>query len=85
MNEIHAGRTREFCPICHRPIEAEDACESVPVCPLVYPDVEGLRCHSSCLEQERERNRFLRPEDLRPTFLRRRVAKSEKEDRATVV
>lgn len=48
--------------------------EWVPVCPLVYPEVEGLRCHANCLAEERERNRVLRREDLKPTFLQRRVA-----------
>lgn len=72
MNETHSGRAPDHCPICHRSIGAADDSEWVPVCPLVYPEIEGLRCHSRCLAEERERNRFLRPEDLRPTFLRRR-------------
>ena len=65
----------EGCPICHRPVRSSDTSEWVPVCPLVYPDTEGLRCHEDCLAAERQRNRFLRRDDLRPEFLRRRVAK----------
>lgn len=64
----------EACPICHRLVEGGEAFEWVPVCPLVYPDTEGLRCHSGCLEEERERTRLLRREDLQPTFLRFRRA-----------
>ena len=48
--------------------------ERVPVCPLVYPGIDGLMCHERCLAAERERNRVLRREELTPTFLRRRVA-----------
>jgi hypothetical protein len=40
----------------------------------VYPEIEGLRCHDRCLAEERERNRVLRREDLKPAFLTRRVA-----------
>lgn len=65
----------EGCPICHRPVRPGDASEWVPVCPLVYPETEGLRCHADCLAAEKQRNRFLNRDDLRPTFLRRRVAK----------
>jgi len=60
------ARNREACPICHSVVG--------PVCPLVYPETEGLRCHVRCLAEERERNRVLRREDLRPTFLTGRVA-----------
>lgn len=67
---VHSGE--EHCPICHRPIGPAEHAEWVPVCPLVYPEIEGLRCHASCLAEERERNRFLRPDDLKPTLLRRR-------------
>jgi len=74
MTESRAPRTGEACPVCHRPVSPGDALEWVPVCPLVYPEVEGLRCHSTCLAKERERNRFLREEDLRPAPLRRRIA-----------
>jgi hypothetical protein len=65
--------TTEACPICHRSIGTEETAEWVPVCPVVYPEVAGLQCHESCLSDERERNRFLRRDDLRPTFLRRRA------------
>ena len=65
----------EGCPICHRPVRSSDTSEWVPVCPLVYPETEGLACHADCLAAERQRNRFLRRDDLRPEFLRRRVAK----------
>ena len=60
----------EACPICHRAVSAGDELEWVPVCPIVYPCIEGIRCHSTCLAEERERTRLLRREDLRPTFLR---------------
>lgn len=83
MNETDAGKAQDHCPICHRSIGAAEAIEWVPVCPLVYPEIEGLRCHSRCLAEERERNRFLRPEDLRPTFLRRR--RTLEGDRTTAV
>jgi hypothetical protein len=69
-----AGEPAEGCPICHQPVRQGEALEWVPVCPLVYPGIEGLRCHRHCLEEERERNRVLRREQLAPTFLRRRVA-----------
>jgi hypothetical protein len=69
-----ASREQDACPICHEEIAAGDPVETVPVCPLVYPQIDGLVCHSRCLAEERERNRFLRREDLAPTFLRRRVA-----------
>jgi hypothetical protein len=55
-------------------VATDEAFEWVPVCPLVYPDTEGLRCHETCLARERERNRLLRREDLRPAVLGRRVA-----------
>ena len=64
----------EACPICHAAIASGDPVEFVPVCPIVYADVQGLRCHRTCLEAERERTRKLRREDLRPTLLSRRVA-----------
>ena len=66
----------EGCPICHRPVRPGDASEWVPVCPLVYPETEGLRCHEDCLA-ERKGNAIAscNRDDLRPTFLRRRVAK----------
>lgn len=64
----------EGCPICYQPVCPGDASEWVPVCPLVYPYTEGLRCHEGCLAVERQRNRFINRDDLRPTFLRRRVA-----------
>lgn len=67
-------RGDEACPICHLRIGPEERGEWVPVCPIVYPDCEGLRCHEGCLSRERERNRRLRREDLRPTFLRRQAA-----------
>jgi hypothetical protein len=51
-------------------IEEIEPCALVPVCPVVYPDVPGLFCHASCLAEEREKNRFLRPGDLSPDFLR---------------
>jgi len=65
----------EGCPICHRPVRSSDISEWVPVCPLVYPGTEGLLGPEDCLAAERQRNRFLRRDDLRPEFLRRRVAK----------
>ena len=64
----------EACPICHQALRAGEAMERVPVCPLVYPGIDGLMCHERCLAAERERNRLLRREELTPTFLRRRVA-----------
>lgn len=73
MSDPGAEQKSEGCPICHRPVSLDQAGEWVPVCPLVYPDVQGLRCHRDCLVEERQRNRFLRPEDLRPALLRRRV------------
>lgn len=74
MDSIRRERSPEACPICHRLVADGQPSEWVPVCPLVYPEIEGLRCHANCLAEERERNRMLRPEDLKPTFLRRRVA-----------
>ncbi len=68
------ARNREACPICHRVLVDGEPYEWVPVCPLEYPEIEGLRCHDRCLAEERERNRVLRREDLRPTFLAGRVA-----------
>lgn len=68
----HRPRNREACPICHREVVNGEAPEWAPVCPLLYPEVEGLLCHARCLDAERERNRVLRREDLQPTFLRRR-------------
>jgi hypothetical protein len=73
MPELLEGKYSEACPICHTPVVHGDAVELVPVCPLVYPAVQGLVCHSSCLREERERTRVLRREDLEPTLLRRRV------------
>lgn len=69
----------EGCPICHRPVGSDEASEWVPVCPLVYPKVEGLRCHQDCLAEERQRNRFLRRDDLRPGLLRRRSRSDDDE------
>lgn len=66
----HGTQHGEACPICHRVVRAGEASEWVPVCPLVYPETEGLRCHAECLAEERERTRLLRREDLAPTFLR---------------
>lgn len=60
----------EACPLCHRMVLAGEAFEWAPVCPVVYPDIEGLRCHADCLDEARERTRLLRREDLKPTFLR---------------
>lgn len=74
MVHTPAGGGAEGCPICHRAVATDEAFEWVPVCPLVYPDTEGLRCHETCLARERERNRLLRREDLRPAVLGRRVA-----------
>ncbi len=72
-----AGAVRtEGCPICHRVVRGDEASEWVPVCPLLYPDTEGLRCHADCLSLERERTRVLRREDLEPTFLRFRKERS---------
>ena len=70
---MHHDRERatEACPICHQMVGSDEPGEWVPVCPIVYPEVEGLRCHVSCLSRERERNRVLRREDLSPMFLRR--------------
>lgn len=67
-------RSAEACPICHMLVVEGQPAEWVPVCPIVYPEVEGLRCHANCLAEERERNRVLRRADLKPTFLRRSVA-----------
>ena len=64
------GARGEAWPICHLMVRADDPFEWVPVCPLVYPDTEGLRCHASCLAEERERTRLLRRADLAPSFLR---------------
>jgi len=61
----------EACPICHAAVADREPFEWVPVCPLVYPETEGLRCHARCLAEERERNRVLRREDFRPTLLGR--------------
>lgn len=74
MTHTRAEGTGEACPICHAAVADGEPGEWVPVCPLVYPDTEGLRCHETCLARERERNRVLRREDLRPTFVGRRVA-----------
>jgi hypothetical protein len=68
------ARNREACPICHTVVGEGEPYEYVPVCPLVYPEIEGLRCHDRCLAEERERNRVLRREDLQPAFLTGRVA-----------
>lgn len=76
MATASGAPTGEACPICHREVKADEAFEWAPVCPLIYPEVEGLRCHAECLAAERERNRFLRREDLAPTFLRFRSASS---------
>ena len=76
MHDSRSGTTAESCPICHRPIGPGEPGEWVPVCPITYPEVEGLRCHARCLAAERERNRFLRPEDLQPARLRRRAARA---------
>ena len=74
----------EACPICHRTVHAGEAFEWIPVCPLVYPLTEGLRCHAACLAEERELTRMLRREDLRPTFVRfRRAGGREREQRTT--
>ena len=75
MSHSTPDANAEGCPICHRPVRSSDLREWVPVCPLVYPESEGLLCHEDCLAAERQRNRFLRRDDLRPEFLRRRVAK----------
>ena len=73
-----AGALRtEGCPICHRVVRSEEASEWVPVCPLLYPETEGLRCHADCLARERERTRVLRREDLKPTFLRFKSGRSD--------
>ena len=74
MAAANGAPTGEACPICHREVSADEAFEWAPVCPLVYPEVEGLRCHAECLAAERERTRFLSREDLTPTFLRFRGA-----------
>ncbi len=74
MTQARAHGTGEACPICHEVVAENEPAEWVPVCPLVYPDVGGLQCHETCLARERERNRVLRREDLRPTVLGRRVA-----------
>jgi hypothetical protein len=74
VTHTRAEGTGEACPICHAVVADGEPDEWVPVCPLVYPDTEGLRCHETCLAEERERNRVLRREDLRPTRLGRRVA-----------
>jgi hypothetical protein len=66
-----AHERSEACPICHRAVLGGEATEWVPVCPLVYPEIEGLMCHERCLAGERERHRVLRPEDFRPTLLGR--------------
>ena len=74
MTHVRAEETGEACPICHVAVAVGAPSEWVPVCPLVYPKIKGLRCHESCLAEERERTRLLRREDLRPKFLERRVA-----------
>jgi hypothetical protein len=74
MTHAREQEAGEACPICHVPVADDEPSEWVPVCPLVYPEIEGLRCHVSCLAEERERNRLLRREDLKPTFLGHRVA-----------
>lgn len=74
MTHTRAEGTEEACPICHAAVTDGEPSEWVPVCPLVYPDTEGLRCHETCLAEARELNRVLRREDLRPTLLGRRVA-----------
>lgn len=73
---MRTEETAEACPICHAVVAGGERAEWVPVCPVVYPEIDGLRCHASCLAKERERSRVLRREDLRPTFLRRRIAES---------
>ncbi len=71
---MRAEQITEACPICHAVVAGGELAEWVPVCPVVYPEIDGLRCHASCLAEERERSRVLWREDLRPTFLRRRMA-----------
>jgi len=43
MTQAGANGTGEACPICHAVVAEDEPAEWVPVCPLVYPDVEGLR------------------------------------------
>jgi len=74
VDHARAKDPAEACPICHLRVVDGEPAEWVPVCPLVYPGIRGLRCHEMCLAEERERNRVLRREDLKPTFLVRRVA-----------
>jgi hypothetical protein len=74
VNPTDASHRAEGCPICHRAVLDGEAMEWVPVCPLAYPEVEGLMCHERCLAAERERNRVLRRDELRPTLLGRREA-----------
>ena len=75
VDHARAEDQAEACPICHLRVVDGEPAEWVPVCPLLYPGIRGLRCHEMCLGEERERNRVLRREDLHPTFLVRRVAK----------
>jgi len=79
MHDSRPATTRESCPICHRAIDPGDSAEWVPVCPILYAEVRGLRCNPACLAAERERNRLLRPEDLRPAFVGRRAAAARPE------
>jgi hypothetical protein len=74
MTHTRADSTTEACPVCHTTVMPGELFEWVPVCPLVYPQIQGLRCHETCLAEERERNRRLRPDDLRPALFSRRVA-----------
>lgn len=74
MSGKDAASGLEACPICHERVAPQADAEWVPVCPLVYPETEGLRCHAACLAEARESNRVLRREDLRPTLLRCGVA-----------
>ena len=74
MTHLSANETGEACPICHVAVPDDEPSEWVPVCPLVYPEIEGLRCHATCLAEERERTRVLRREDLRPALPGRRVS-----------
>lgn len=73
MSDTRPELRPEGCPICHRTVSPGQDAEWVAVCPLLYPEVKGLRCHQACLEQQRERTRFLQRDDLRPAFLRRRA------------
>jgi hypothetical protein len=73
MAQAARPRLDEACPICHRVVREGEPSEWVPVCPLVYPEIQGLLCHERCLGRERERTRLLRRTDLRPGFTRRRA------------